>query len=117
MQPTNRSTRRIAALAAMFAAICLANGCGTMTGDVLAKYTRGTEPLPPTEAPRDGWYALYSASDVKTASGYQLQKGDRLGFIRNADGKVVAVAGEKEITIATTTLIRSWAWKLEKTPG
>ena len=105
-------TTRFFALAAL-AVAGLLGGCGTTTGDVLVKYTHNTEPVPPTEAPRDGLYGLYSTSDLQPQVKYPLDKGDRLGFVRR-NTRIFAVAGDHEVPIQTTGIVRSFVWKRER---
>jgi hypothetical protein len=100
--------RRLATLVVLLFA-----GCGGLVGDNIVKYERGSLPLPPTEAPADATYALVYANDVSPQTQYPLHKGDRLGFIQR-DAQVIAVAGEREIPIKTTTLVRSVYWRRMK---
>lgn len=85
-------------------------GCSGLVGDNIVKYERGSLPLPPTEAPSDARYALVYADDVSPQTQYTLRKGDRLGFIER-DGKIFGVAGEIEVPVKTTPLVRSVYWR------
>ena len=102
--------RSLASLVLTLAATALSAGCGGLVGDNIAKYERGSMPLPPTEAPSTGRYALVYANDVSPQIQYPLRKGDRLGFIER-DGQVYGVAGEVEVPIKTTSLVRSVYWR------
>lgn len=95
------------------AVLLIAAGCSGLVGDNIVKYERGSLPLPPTEAPSDGSYALVYANDVSPQTQYPLHKGDRLGFITR-DGVVYGVAGEIEVPIKTTALVRSVYWRRMK---
>ena len=93
--------------------LALLAGCGGLVGDNIVKYERGSMPLPPTEAPADARYALVYANDVSPQTQYPLHKGDRLGFIER-DGQVYGVAGDVEVPVNTTALIRSVYWRRMK---
>lgn len=92
------------------AVLLLATGCNGLIGDNIVKYERGCVPSPPTEAPSDATYALVYANDVSPQTQYPLHKGDRLGFIVR-EGMVYGVAGEIEVPIKTTALVRSAYWR------
>ena len=93
--------------------LILAAGCSGLVGDNIVKYERGAIPLPPTEAPSDATYALVYTNDVSPQTQYPLRKGDRLGFISREE-MVYGVAGEVEVPIKTTALVRSVYWRRMK---
>ena len=45
---------------------------------------------------------------------YPLSKGDKIGFVSNADGTVTAVAGSNTQTIKTSMMAQTFYWKEEK---
>jgi hypothetical protein len=86
-------------------------GCGAQKGQTQIKYERNQEPQL-IEAPSTGVYALYTATDVTPKVRQRLSKGDKLGFEKAADGRVRAVAGTYNQTLAEST--REAYWKLDK---
>jgi hypothetical protein len=86
-------------------------GCGAQKGQTQIKYEKDQEPQT-IEALSSGVYALYTATDVTPKVRQRLSKGDRLGFEKASDGRVRAVAGTYNQTLAAST--REAYWKLEK---
>lgn len=91
----------------------IAVGCGATNASTLARYTHNRQPLPPTEAPADAQYGLYTPTSFTPMVIYTLRKGDKLGF-ENDDGKIIAVAGNKEFPVQTTNVIRWLEWRQVK---
>jgi hypothetical protein len=74
-------------------------GCAAVQpGDAIVKYEDDSAPIM-TKAPSPGTYALFSSADVAPKTSVYLEKGDDLGFRRNSDGRLVAVAGKNEVPI------------------
>ena len=91
----------------------LLGGCGAASTHNLVKYENGEMPVPPTEAPADGTYGLYSTYDYNAKATYPLTKGDKLGFVKKGDKEVVAIAGSNEVPLQTQWG-KSFYWRQEK---
>jgi hypothetical protein len=100
-------------LSAALALGLLLAGCGMQPGSTLVKYEKGGDAIT-TTAPEDGNYSLYSTDDVTPMVKYPLSKGDKIGFMSNADGSVTAVAGSNSQMIKTSMLAHNYYWKEEK---
>ena len=88
----------------------VAGGCGAQKGETQIKYEKGNEPTT-KEAPKDGVYALYTASDLTPKVRQKLSAGDRIGFEKTSDGRIRAVAGTYNQVLAGST--QEAYWKLE----
>jgi hypothetical protein len=88
-------------------------GCGLQPGKSVSTYNRGNQAIV-GEAPQDGSYALYKAGSTTPLATFTLKKGDKLGFRKGSDEKEFAVAGTNEVSIETSTLTRTFFWKLQK---
>ena len=86
-------------------------GCGAQKGETQIKYEKSSEPKT-MEAPQDGTYALYTASDLTPKVRQKLSKGERIGFEKTSDNRVRAVAGTYNQVLAGST--QEAYWKLEK---
>src|SRR3954452_8618383 len=89
-------------------------GCGAQPGKNIVKYEKHSALPLITQAPQDGTYALYSTWDTTSIISYPLMKNDRIGFDKNADDKVVAVAGSNSYPLKTDWTKGSYYWKLQK---
>ncbi len=88
----------------------LAAGCGAMRGgQTIVKYD-GSNPIV-TTAPAAGSYALYSTTDYNPKVVEQLSQNDQLGFKKNNQGQLMAVAGSKEIVLESD---KTYYWKRQK---
>ena len=87
------------------------SGCGAQKGETQIKYEKGNEPTT-IGAPKDGVYALYTASDLTPKVRQKLSAGDKIGFETTSDGRVRAVAGTYNQVLAGSTQVAYW--KLEK---
>ena len=83
-------------------------GCGAQPGKSVVKYESGNPPHM-TEATEAGTYALYSRTSTNPDVSYQLQKGDKIGFVEE-NGKIFAVAGshKDELKVGVFT---AYYWK------
>src|SRR2546426_9109618 len=86
-------------------------GCGAQKGETQIKYEKGNEPKT-IAAPKDGMYALYTASDLTPKVRQKLSAGDRIGFETTSDGRVRAVAGAHNQVLAGRT--QEADWEMEK---
>src|SRR5687768_12665338 len=67
-------------------------------GETVVKHDKGSAPIM-GEAVMDGQYALYKALDGTPRVTYNLKQGDKLGFDRNDDGQLIAVAGSNRVPV------------------
>jgi hypothetical protein len=89
-------------VAALFAA--LSTGCSSSH----TSWKKGQAPKLGT-APQTGMYELVSGKDV--AARYQVFAGEPLGFRKNENGRVEAVAGMYTIDLSS---MKSYAWRMSK---
>src|SRR5687767_351343 len=82
-------------------------GCGAQGGTTQIKYEKDQEPQT-IKAPQDGEYALYTASDLTPKVRQRLSKGDTIGFEKGSDGRVRAIAGTYNQTLAASTQEAYW---------
>src|SRR5687767_13233294 len=68
-------------------------------GETVVKHDKGSAPIL-GEATLDGQYALYKALDGTPQVVYNLKQGDKLGFDKNEEGQLVAVAGSNRVVVA-----------------
>lgn len=68
-------------------------------GETVVKHDKGSAPIL-GEATLDGQYALYKALDGTPQVVYNLKQGDKLGFDKNENGQLIAVAGNNRIAVA-----------------
>jgi hypothetical protein len=86
-------TRSLAGIA-LGLAVMLMTGCAMVQkGETVVKFDRGELPIM-GQATTDGQYSLYKQADATPMVTYTLKAGDKLGFERNTDGKLFAVAGQ-----------------------
>src|SRR5436309_3154677 len=91
--------------------VALLQGCGVQPGRKLVTYSTATTELPkPVVAGADGAYALYPDDGITPTEKIQAKRGEKLGFRRDADGRVVAFAGEHEYTLSAV-LALDYSWK------
>ena len=78
-------------------------GCTVLQkGQEISKYDAGSQPTM-TETAWRGSYVLYSAKDLNPVHSVVLDKGVPIGFKKDDKGNIVAVAGDKSITVQRTT--------------
>jgi hypothetical protein len=101
----------LASMIAVTAAGCTA---GLHGGERVVKFReRDAEAF--ARAPRDGQYVVAFRQDgteemwAARGTRRELKRGDDLGFIRDASGAVVAVAGERERTLGPMPMIAQYA--------
>ena len=97
---------RACAITALFIA-----GCGAQPGTTIVTQGRTNEPVMQT-APKTGTYKLYTTLSPNATTTVRLQEGDALGFRKDADGRIIAVAGTNEQPLGKTTA--QAYWKLQK---
>lgn len=96
------------------ALLMIALGCGAQKGQTRIKYEKNQQTNMIT-AQATGDYALYTTLDMAPQAVIPLEKGDRLGFERGEDGKVIAVAGEDyRQELSGSTLKAYWKYQGEK---
>jgi hypothetical protein len=85
-------------------------GCAGQQGETYIAYERGqqTNTIP---APKTGEYALYAGGNETPKVVVKLNKGEKLGFEINGDGKPQAVAGAGYSTTLDTK-VKDATWKL-----
>jgi hypothetical protein len=88
-------------------------GCWTPSNSPLVKYERGAD-VQVTTAPQDADYSLYAAGDATPMVRYTLSKGEKIGFAKNQDGSITAVAGSNTQTINASMTAQAVYWKEEK---
>lgn len=91
--------------------IALLQGCGVQPGRKLVTYNTTTTDLPkPVTAGADGTYALYPDDGITPIEKIQAKRGEKLGFRRDPDGRVVAFAGDREYSL-NAVLALDYYWK------
>ena len=78
-----------------------APGCAAwcVEGDTVMTHRKGDAPEP-REAPSDGEYALHNMYwNLRPIRTRNLWRGDPLGFRREGEDKVVAIAGDREYVL------------------
>lgn len=84
-----------------------AGGCTIfLKGDTVQEYKSGRDPAI-IEATKDGEYALYSIYETTPRGTFKLKAGDPIGFKASKTGRVIAVAGSREMEVADG----SYIWK------
>jgi hypothetical protein len=73
-------------------------------------YERGQQ-VNTIPAPKTADYALYTGSKETPKVVIRVNKGEKLGFEKTADGKIQAVAGEKYATVIDPKAKES-TWKM-----
>jgi hypothetical protein len=94
--------------------LCVAlPGCGTREGQKLVTYSSNTTELPaPVTVNKAGTYALYPDDGLSPLEKIQLNGGEKIGFRRATDGRVVAFAGDKEFPL-NAVLAQEYVWKYQ----
>jgi hypothetical protein len=90
--------------------VALMAGCGGQKGESYIMYERGQQ-ANTIPAPKTADYALYSGTNQTPKVVIKVNKGEKLGFEKGADGKVMAVAGEKYSTVIDPKAKES-TWKM-----
>ncbi len=99
-------TKQIA-LAILSTALLGNAGCTMfIKGDTIQEYKSGRDPVM-IEATKDGEYALYNVFETTPRGTFKLKAGDQIGFKASRTGRVIAVAGNKEMEVADG----SYIWK------
>jgi hypothetical protein len=89
-------------------------GCGAQPGVTTLTYdSLKSDPPPLTTAGDKARYALYPSDGTTPKYSVDLNPGDKYGFIKDTDGKVVAIANDQKITL-DAILATSWVWKEQK---
>lgn len=93
--------------AAGFAA--LSAGCELPSSTQLT-FNRAQLPPPLKTVVIPGRYSLYAGDELEPVRRVELAKGDRYGFVKQADDSIVAVAKDREYRIGDK-LVDAWHWK------
>jgi hypothetical protein len=101
---------RLSAMAVMGLVV---GGCWMQSNSPLVRYDKGGD-VRLTTAPEDADYSLYAAGDATPMVGYTLSKGERIGFTRNDDGSITAVAGSNTQTVNPAMTAQAVYWREEK---
>jgi hypothetical protein len=79
-------------IANIVGAFLLSSCAAVQEGDAVVKYEKnGSARM--TKAPSNGTYSLYSSTDLQTKVSHYLDKGQDVGFRKESDGRLVAIAG------------------------
>jgi hypothetical protein len=90
-------------------------GCGAREGQKMVTYSINTTELPaPIAVNKGGTYALYPDDGLSPLEKVQLNGGEKIGFRRGSDGRIVAFAGEKEFSL-NAVLAKEYIWKYQGT--
>ena len=88
-------------------------GCGAREGQKMVAYSTNTTELPaPVTVNKAGTYALYPDDGLSPLEKVQLSSGEKIGFRRGSDGRIVAFAGEKEFSL-NNVLAQEYIWKYQ----
>lgn len=96
-----RSDRRRAALAFVVSAALVAAipGCAAApAGSSIVRYERGAAAYR-VKAPQATEYALYAGDDPAPRMTVRLETGAMIGFERDAENRLVAVAGDRKVVV------------------
>ena len=97
--------RSLAGLTLAF--IITLTGCAMVQkGETVVKYDAGQQPIM-GQATADGQYSLYRTTDATPMVTYNLKAGDKLGFERNTDAQLSAVAGQNHVPVSND----NYYWK------
>jgi hypothetical protein len=89
-------------------------GCGAQPGVTTMSYESiSSTPPPLTTAGDKARYALYASDSTTPKYSADLNPGDQYGFMKDTDGKVVAIAAGQKITL-DAIMATSWVWKEQK---
>jgi hypothetical protein len=92
-QPISRRSLWWASLT-LLGSLLFAGGCASPTGDWSTSYWPGG-PVNAAKSPETGRYKLYASDNSKLIRKVTLREGDKIGFARDAKGRLAAVAGVK----------------------
>jgi hypothetical protein len=86
-------------------------GCGAQPGKTIVTQGANAEPVMQT-APQTGTYKLYTTMSPNPTTTVRLEAGQPLGFKRDAEGRLVGVAGDTTQVLGKGTA--QAYWKLQK---
>lgn len=90
-------------------------GCGAQPGKSTVSWSKGAEPPPLVEATDDAVFALYDKKGTTPIWSGKLDEGDRYGFRRGADGKIVGYAEDAgEIPLPEGFTTRGFMWSMQE---
>jgi len=103
-----RSVRRVVfAVAVGLAVVAGGVACSTFQkGQSIVRYEHGAA-VYSVKAPSTSDYQLYESDGVEPRMTVHVEEGKALGFDRDADGKLLAIAGDQKIPIAEG----SYTWR------
>jgi hypothetical protein len=84
-------------------------GCTSAAGrSAVVRYARA-EPLRVMEVDESGTYALFATRDISPQASVPLEKGERIGFLRDeTTGGVLAIAGDREPVAVNEAQTHYW---------
>ena len=89
--------------------ICCVSGCTFLSkGQTHAEYNHSSNSPAMTVAAQSGRYALYVGDDPIACCVQILKKGEPLGFERNDEGRIRAVAGNYSATLPKNLMMAKW---------
>jgi hypothetical protein len=92
----------------------LVGGCHSLARDIVAiEYQPGTAPTT-IAAKCDAVYRLSAPEKREGRPGYQVAKGETVGFRREPDGSLVAVAAGHTLALEETRYV--WVWEYTPKP-
>jgi IMP dehydrogenase/GMP reductase len=96
---------------ALTVAVASLGGCGAQPGKTIVTQGANAAPVMVT-APQSGTYKLYTSMSPNPTTTVRLQSGDKLGFTRDDQGRLVAVGGDTMQPLGKGTA--QAYWKLQK---
>lgn len=87
------------ALALALVVVAMTAGCAASpAGRSFVRYERGAAAYR-VKAPEAGRYALYAGDESEPRVTAEIEPGEMVGFERDAEGRLVAVAGETKLVL------------------
>jgi len=106
-----RPVRRMISLAVALGAL---TGCRALERDVVAVEYRPDRTLASTTAAYDATYYLHAPATEEKSAPVKVPKGATVGFVRESDGVIVAIAGEERTALPDEKCV--WKWKYTQRP-
>lgn len=89
-------------------------GCGAQPGKTMMTFNRGGTPPPMQTATKAGEFALYPNNSPNAITRYELERGDRYGFVKNPGGDVAAaveISGKEQQIPLPGGISTAYYWK------
>ena len=79
-------------------------GCGAQKGSTMVSVGKGDMPGPlqMVKSGYEGKYAVYANTSLNPIRVDVLEQGDKYGFTKSGDGKLMAVLGDNEVPLEST---------------